>query len=177
MVSMAGGSGTVTAMGTSAASMRSSAKSPCPGPTSTTRYSAGSARSAASQRALRPARSVSAGCHGVVRGGKEPEPRNAGGHERAPQRRGAAVAHVGLDARRAQAEVRVQVGAARVGVDEDDRLAELGEVDGEVDGDEALAHAAAAGAHRDEATRASLVTLAGVRAAARGRGLVRRATG
>ena len=73
--------------------------------------------------------------------------------------------------------MRVQVRAAGVGVDEDDRLAELREVDRQVDRDEALAHAAAPAADGDEATRALFITLAARWAAARRRGLVRRGTG
>ena len=45
----------------------------------------------------------------------------------------------------------VQVGAGTVGVDEHDALAELREVHGEVDRDEALADAPAPAAHGDEA--------------------------
>ncbi len=74
VVSTAGGSGTVTAMGTSAASITSTARSLCPGPTSTTRYSAGSARSAASQRILRPARSDSPGDTASCAAGRSDSP-------------------------------------------------------------------------------------------------------
>ena len=46
--------------------------------------------------------------------------------------------------------MRVEIGSCRVGVDQDDGLAELREVDREALGDDALAHAAAPPAHRDE---------------------------
>ena len=68
------GSGTVTAMARSAASIRSTAKSPCPGPTSTTRYSAGSARRPASQRILRPARSARPGLTASCAAGSSDRP-------------------------------------------------------------------------------------------------------
>ncbi len=98
--------------------------------------------------------------HRVVGGRQEPEPRDARRRERAAQRRHAPLAHVGLDAGRGEAEVRVQVRAAGVGVHEDDGLAELREVDGQVDRDQALAHAASPGADGDEPARAALFALA-----------------
>ena len=115
--------------------------------------------------------------HASCAAGRSHSPGTLVGTSALAQRRDASFAHVGLDARRAQAEVRVQVRAAGVGVDEHDGLAELREVDRQVDRDEALADAAAPAADRDEAARALFFALAAVRTPCARRGLGRRRTG
>ena len=83
--------------------------------------------------------------------GRSAEPRDARRHERARDRVGAAVASTSGSARAAVSpKCACRFEPAGVGVDEDDALAELREVDGEVHGDEALADAAAARADRDD---------------------------
>jgi hypothetical protein len=58
-------------------------------------------------------------------------------------------------ARRGQPEAGVEVGAGRIRVDEDDGLAELCEVHGEVLRDERLTHPTATAAHDDEPARSA----------------------
>ena len=176
VVSMAGGSGTVTAMGdvgreheVDARSRRGPGRRRRPG----TRRAARAAPRASA--ILRPARSVSARRRPRrAAAGQEREPGHA---RRARARRASAASAVrrARPARRARPrrpKCAWRFEPAGVGVDEDDALAELREVHGEVDRDEALAHAAAPAADRDEATRASFFARA-----VRRRGLVRRGTG
>ena len=129
--------GRVTQMAMSASSMRSSAKWPCPGPTSMTSYSAGIERTRESQRALRPARSASGGRIGrAARGGARARARWS---PRAPWRSFACASGSRADRRRRrEPEAGVQVRAGGVRVDEHDGLAELREVDREVLRDEVL---------------------------------------
>ena len=135
------------------------AKSPCPGPTSTTRYSAGSARSRASQRAFLP-RGAPAVCRrrrgsrgaGAAQGRWSRGAREAkasltpGASERPPSSEAAP--------RRRTPKCAVDVRPRRVGVDEDDGPPELREVDRQVRRDDALPHAPPSTADGDDLLRA-----------------------
>ncbi len=67
----------------------------------------------------------------VVGGRQESEPGTLVATKGAPDRLARRIREVRLLARRIQAEVRVEVGARKVRVDEDDGLAELRKVDGQ----------------------------------------------
>ena len=159
---MAGGSGTVTAMAHVGGEHQVDARSRRARGRRRRRGTRPAARARpASQRILRPARSASAGVTASWAAGSSESPGTLVGTRAFGAPRAPPSSHVRLGARGPQAEVRVQVRPAGVGVDEHDGLAELREVDGEVRRDEALADAPATAADGDEAADALHAELRG----------------
>src|SRR5580658_5146134 len=98
----------------------------------------------------------------IVRGGKQDEPGNRRRYQRRADGGRPAFVDVGLDTGGLEAEVRMQIRPALIEVDEHHALAELSEIDREIDRYQALADAAASAPDRDDPTLRAAVGIIAV---------------